>query len=63
VTVSQFSGKTSELRVKHYGWATKEDRLAKAKRYQELDPEVKYGSKGQYDSILDEHPNLVAWTE
>lgn len=63
LTVLQFPGKTSELRVKHYGWATPEDRLAKASRYKQLDPDAKYGSKGQYDSILDEHPNLVAWKE
>jgi len=63
LTVLQFPGKTSELRVKHYGWAKPEYRAEKAARYQKLDPESKYGWKGQYDSILDEHPNLVAWVE
>jgi glycosyltransferase involved in cell wall biosynthesis len=62
-TVLQFPGKTSELRVKHYGWAKPDARLAKAKRYKELDPDAKYGWKGQYDSILDEHPHLIAWVE
>ena len=63
VTVLQFSGKTSELRVKHYGWSKPEDRLAKSNRYKQLDSNANYGWKGQYDSILDENPHLVAWAE
>jgi Glycosyl transferase family 2 len=63
LTVLQFAGKTSDMRVKHYGWAKREDRETKAKRYKELDPDAKYGWKGQYDSILDEHPNLITWVE
>jgi len=53
----------STLRIKHLGWSKKEDRIAKYARYQDLDPEAKYGVKGQYDSILDESPNLVDWIE
>ena len=55
--------KTSDLRLKHYGWATLDRRQAKAERYAKLDPEAKYGWKEQYESILDPNPNLVAWSE
>ncbi len=55
--------KRSNLRLKHYGWAREEERLAKYERYRRLDPEAKYGWKEQYDSILDPNPNLVCWTE
>jgi hypothetical protein len=53
----------SEMRLKHLGWANEQDRLAKYKRYQELDPGAKHGWKEQYESILDENPHLVAWEE
>ncbi len=33
----------SSLRIKHLGWIDPEERLAKFKRYQALDPEAKYG--------------------
>ncbi len=56
-------GGYSQLRVKHYGWAKHEDRVAKRKRYAQLDPDGKYGSIEQYDSALDENPNLVKWVE
>jgi glycosyltransferase involved in cell wall biosynthesis len=62
-TVLQFPAKYSDLRLKHYGWATKEDRLAKYNRYMKLDPGAKYGWKEQYDSILDEHPHLITWID
>ncbi len=55
--------KRSDLRLKHYGWAKPEERLAKYERYRRLDPEAKFGWKEQYDSILDANPNLVHWTE
>lgn len=55
--------KRSQLRLKHYGWAKPEERLAKYERYRRLDPDAKYGWKEQYDSILDPKPNLVRWTE
>lgn len=47
-----------DLRVKHYGWAREEDRIAKYKRYLQLDPEGKDGSIAQYQSILDDSPSL-----
>ncbi|WP_138751222.1 glycosyltransferase [Paenibacillus sinopodophylli] len=54
---------TSELRVKHWGWARPEDRLHKYERYKQLDPNAVYGWKEQYESILDEAPNLIKWVE
>ena len=58
-----FSFKKCEIdsRIQHFGWATEEDREAKYKRYQDLDPDTIYGVKEQYDSILDTAPNLVQW--
>jgi hypothetical protein len=49
--------------LKHLGWVKKEDRMAKFKRYRELDPDGTYGSTEQYQSILDESPNLVRFEE
>ncbi|MDR3295912.1 MAG: glycosyltransferase [Clostridiales Family XIII bacterium] len=56
-----FRKSDAAARVQHLGWATEEDREAKFKRYQALDPDAVYGSKAQYDSILDASPNLVKW--
>jgi glycosyltransferase involved in cell wall biosynthesis len=53
----------TSIRLKHYGWASKEDRIAKYRRYQILDPGAVYGWKEQYESILDENPHLVKWEE
>ncbi|HEY9724288.1 MAG TPA: glycosyltransferase [Oscillatoriaceae cyanobacterium] len=49
----------SELRLKHLGWASERDRQAKFARYQRLDPDGRFGSAAQYQSILDPQPNLV----
>lgn len=54
---------TSEFRVKHFGWATEIDRVAKYKRYQLLDPDAMYGNKEQYDSIMDINPKLIKWSD
>ena len=54
---------TSDLRIKHYGWATASDRLEKYNRYMSLDPQGLYGNLAQYKSILDENVNLVKWQE
>jgi glycosyltransferase involved in cell wall biosynthesis len=63
-SVMQFpKQKNSDLRLKHYGWASPETRLAKYHRYMQLDPGARFGWKEQYDSILDPNPNLVAWKE
>lgn len=53
----------SEMRLKHFGWANEQDRLAKYKRYQQLDPGAKYGWAAQYESILDKNPHVVKWIE
>ncbi|MFZ2538974.1 MAG: glycosyltransferase [Oscillospiraceae bacterium] len=54
---------TSQYRLKHYGWACPEDRKSKYERYKILDPDAIYGVKNQYESILDEKPNLSEWFE
>lgn len=53
----------SSVRLQHYGWAKPEDRLNKLRRYQSLDPEARYGWRAQYESILDEAPRLIEWSE
>ncbi|MFC6649551.1 glycosyltransferase family 2 protein [Paenibacillus rhizoplanae] len=53
----------SNLRIKHLGWSKQEFRLEKYMRYMQLDPNGKYGWKEQYQSILDEHPRLLPWSE
>lgn len=53
----------SSLRLKHFGWADQKKRLAKYQRYSTLDPEGRYGWKEQYESILEESPRLISWTE
>lgn len=63
INVTLLEGKCSDLRVKHFGWATQEDRMAKYMRYLDLDPDAEYGWKEQYESILDPNPNLVTWIE
>lgn len=61
--IYEFAHANSDLRLKHYGWAKEENRLAKYERYQKLDPGAKYGWKEQYDSILDKNPKLAEWKE
>lgn len=61
--IREFAVSLSDLRLKHYGYANKEIRTAKYERYQKLDPEAKFGWKEQYESILDENPHLLLWTE
>lgn len=61
INIFSFPKITSEFRVKHLGWISKEDRIEKYKRYQLLDPDAIYGVKEQYESILDTNPNLIRW--
>lgn len=61
--INNYPYQCSSLRLKHYGWARKEDRLQKYTRYLQLDPEGTLGSFPQYQSILDENPNLELWVE
>jgi hypothetical protein len=63
LNIYDFSYQISNLRLKHYGWSTPEVRLSKYNRYIQLDPLGTYGSRAQYDSILDENPNLIEWVE
>lgn len=56
-------GLITNLRIKHMGWARHEDRLAKYQRYKIHDPEGRYGILEQYESILEENPNLVEFVE
>lgn len=56
-------GLRSHLRVKHFGWADPGRRKVKYERYLQLDPDGRYGNTDQYGSILDPHPNLVAWED
>jgi glycosyltransferase involved in cell wall biosynthesis len=51
----------NNTRIQHYGWASPEDRKKKYQRYMKYDPLGKFGWKEQYESILDEHPNLIHW--
>ncbi|NLT95451.1 MAG: glycosyltransferase [Clostridia bacterium] len=61
--ITDLPGAVSQLRVKHLGWSTAEDRLKKYQRYMEQDPQGKYGIMEQYQSILDPNPNLIKWEE
>lgn len=56
-----FKNALLKSRIQHLGWSSREDREAKYKRYQELDPDGIYGIKEQYDSILDAPVNLIEW--
>jgi glycosyltransferase involved in cell wall biosynthesis len=63
LTIANFAYQCHPARIQHYGWALNKDRKYKYDRYQLLDPGARYGWKEQYDSILDEFPNLVEWEE
>ncbi len=62
-TIYGFRIQSSNLRLKHLGWAKENDRIQKYKRYQQLDPDAIWGIKAQYDSILDPSPHLTKWEE
>ncbi|MFO1031753.1 MAG: glycosyltransferase [Planctomycetota bacterium] len=63
LAVDRLRTATSDVRLKHFGWALPDDRVRKYERYRQLDPEGRHGSLAQYESILDPSPNLVKWTE
>ena len=63
LAVGRLRAATSDLRLKHLGWAREEDRVRKFERYRQLDPQGVHGSLQQYASILDRTPNLVAFRE
>lgn len=60
-SIHHFSFFCHAARVQHFGWARHEDRIAKYSRYQQLDPEARYGWKEQYESILDATPIVRPW--
>lgn len=53
----------STYRLKHYGWAKKEDRERKFREYIERDPLGRFGDMNQYLSILENNPNIIKWDE
>lgn len=61
--ITQLKGAISPLRLKHYGWATVQDRENKYQRYLQADPQGVYGILEQYNSILDPSPHLIKWEE
>lgn len=63
LNISKFPMACSDLRLKHYGWSHAQDRIEKYNRYQQLDPNARYGWKEQYESILDPAPHLLEWVE
>lgn len=52
-----------DIRVKRYGWSREEDRKENYERYMKLDPDGKSGNLAQYQSIMDESPNLVRFED
>lgn len=63
INIYNLPGAISNLRLKHYGWSNEEERIGKYDRYMRHDPEGKFGISEQYESILDETPNLIKWEE
>ena len=61
IETTHYSYELSDIRLKHYGWAREADRKFKYDRYARLDPGGKFGILAQYESILDENPNLVTF--
>lgn len=61
--VFQLPNKISQYRVKHLGWSKPEIRQEKYLRYKQLDPNGEFGIIKQYESILDEKPNLIVWED
>jgi len=61
--INNFITQHTNLRFKHFGWATPEDRKNKYKFYMRLDPNGKFGWSAQYASILDKKPKLKLWRE
>lgn len=49
---------TESVRIQHWGWSRLDDRQTKYDRYMQADLNGKNGNLAQYQSILDENPNL-----
>ena len=58
VNVYEMPGCFCYVRLKHYGYLTKEIQKAKYERYTTLDPNGVFELKEQYESILKENPTL-----
>ena len=56
---SYFNAFPSKLQVQHLAYSTLKLREQKVEFYKQLDPNAEWGIKQQYDSILDENPNLI----
>ena len=56
---SYFSAYPSKLQIQHWAYSTLELRKQKVDFYKTYDEGAKCGNKQQYDSILDENPNLI----
>ncbi|MCK9520004.1 MAG: glycosyltransferase family 2 protein [Dehalococcoidia bacterium] len=63
VNVTYLPTYRSDLKIKHLGWMTKEDRIKKYFFYAERDPKGEWGIPAQYQSILDKNPRLKLWEE
>ena len=61
MNIFSLKGCICDVRLKHFGWVTKQIREEKYKRYLKLDPDGKYGDMKQYQSILDENAQLIQW--
>lgn len=59
--LGRFVFSASDVRIKHLGWMRPEDRVIRYQRYMEYDSKGEWGSKEQYESILDPNPNLSPW--
>jgi hypothetical protein len=63
LNLTHLRGVPCQTRLQHWGWSRPVDRLDKYYRYKRLDPNALYGSKEQYQSILDPKPNLIKWQD
>lgn len=61
--VLELPSEISDYRIQHWGWYTPAIRTAKYERYQQLDPDARYGWKEQYESIFDPTPRLSLWID
>jgi hypothetical protein len=56
-------GTLSNLRIKNYGWATPEDRLARYERYRSLAAGAGYEVTAKYKTLCSSGPRLVRWID
>jgi glycosyltransferase involved in cell wall biosynthesis len=63
ISVRNYLGRETSIRIKHYGYARPEDIKKKYLWYQAQDPEGKYHQKSHLESILDKEVVLEKWKE